>query len=59
MNASAIDRNLELIVGYIFAVIGGVFIVLAMPDYGTGILMLVGIWFAIIGSKHLSRKENA
>ena len=49
----------ELIVGYIFAVIGGVFIILAMPDYGTGILLMFGVWFAITGHKILAGKNDS
>ena len=53
-----IDRIVELIVGYVFAVTGGVMIVVAFPDYGTGLLVMVGVWFAIVGNKLLVGKKE-
>ena len=49
----------ELIVGYIFAVIGGIFIIAAMPDYWTGILLMFGVWFVITGHKILAGKKDS
>jgi hypothetical protein len=50
--------DVDFIVGMVFAVTGGVLIIMAMPDYGTGLLLMFGVWFAIIGHRILARKKG-
>lgn len=52
------DRLIELLVGYAFAITGGVFIIQAMPDYGTGVLLMFGVLFLIVGIKVFDRKKE-
>ncbi len=53
-----VDRMIEFIIGMTFALTGGVFIIYAMPDYGTGVLLMFGVWLIVVGHKLLVGKEE-
>ncbi len=52
------DRAIEYLIGFALALTGGVFIIQAMPDYGTGVLLMFGVWFIVVGHKLLVGKEE-
>ncbi len=52
------DRIVELIIGFAFAITGGAMIIVAFPDYGTGLLVMFGVWFVIIGNRLFDKKKE-